>query len=185
MNKFMGIALISISTVSFSVAALAKPPNSQTPSFQNPASVRPAVKPTPLPLGICRVDLSVERITVSRLPPGRGWNVAVTYKNIGLDAYDAPASFAGLVLEETIGTYVHGWPVGDIASLEPGASVTLTQTISATSAAVRPVRAYLNFGPDAPRCGIDTNRTNDQLSIAGDHLSEWSASSRPVLDVRR
>jgi hypothetical protein len=133
----------------------------------------------------CIVDLSIQRVRITRPTPTGPWLVGVIIKNLGTSAFDAPPAFTGLVVEETIGTYVHGWPAGDISNVPAGAEISMSYTIVHSEGAVRAVRAFLNFGPDAPACGLDINSANNALGFSGAQISEWSASPQLALQVRR
>ncbi len=185
MPKQFQVVITAATLTAVASLAFAAPPAGQTPVFQNPATQAPLLPAKPK-LGPCNVDLSVQRVRITReTPTSSNWLVNVAIKNVGSDAFDAPAAFTGLVVEETIGTYVHGWPAGDITTVAPGAVISMSYSIVSSTAPERSVRTFLSFGPDAPRCGVDGSSGNDQLIISGPQIAEWSRSLRLGTEVRR
>jgi hypothetical protein len=143
-------------------------------------------------LGPCRMDLSVESIELRKSGVVGGPFVAnMIIKNIGTEAYDAPAMYAGAVFHATMGgsSIVTTTEAGDITLLQPGRTRRLTATIPQTAfdstEFFGDLRGFINFGPDAPRCGRDRNPANDELRISFEQIRDWYNSPRQTVFVRR
>lgn len=188
-TAFSILALTSSGTL-----ALAAPPASQTVS---PDAVlgTPSLRPlTPAQAdaarGPCRNDLSVDSIELSRRTPTGPMNIRVRYKNIGTEAFDAPPRFTAIVIETTHGGTARSERTSqDISRVLPGATQVFTilkpRTIFDTLEFSGEVRAFVNFGPDAPRCGMDPNPANDSLAMTNEQVRAWFYGTAPSVIVRR
>jgi hypothetical protein len=188
MKAHVNATLLLLTATTISSVALAAPPASQTVTQGTVAKIPGsslAPRRADAPRTTCNVDLSVQRVRITRPTPTGSWDVGVIIKNLGTDAFNAPAIYTGLMIEETIGTYAHSWSAGDITQVPAGAEISMSYTISPAVGVVRPIRAYLNFGPDAPICGLDANASNNELILSGPLIAEWSASPRLATQVRR
>jgi hypothetical protein len=142
-------------------------------------------------LGPCRADLSVESISLLKTGPTGPINISMVYKNVGTEAFDAPPRFTGAVIDTTSGAtnLTTSHPASDIAVVRPNqsrrVSLTMPRTVFDTFEFAGEVRAWINFGPDAPRCGMDSNRSNDELRVSNRQVRDWLGGTALQVEIRR
>ena len=142
-------------------------------------------------IGPCRMDLSVESIDMRKSGTTGPISASMVIKNLGTEAFSAPASFTGAVFEATHGgtNRVTTFPAGDISIVRPGDtrrfSITMPRTVFDSLEFSGELRGYINFGPDAPRCGRDPNPANDELRMSNEQVRAWLYGTAPTVIVRR
>lgn len=141
--------------------------------------------------GPCRMDLSVDSIDMRKSGTTGPISASIVIKNVGTEAYNAPAIYAGAVLQATHGgtNAVTTFEAGDIVTLLPGRtrrfSVVMPRTVFDSLEFSGELRGFINFGPDAPRCGRDPNPANNELRMPNQQVRAWFYGTTPTVIVRR
>lgn len=141
--------------------------------------------------GPCRMDLSVDSIDMRKSGTTGPISASIVIKNVGTEAYNAPAIYAGAVLQATHGgtNAVTTFEAGDIVTLLPGRtrrfSVVMPRTVFDSLEFSGELRGFINFGPDAPRCGRDPNPANNELRMPNQQVRTWFYGTTPTVIVRR
>ena len=141
--------------------------------------------------GPCRMDLSVESIDMRKSGTTGPISASMVIKNLGAEEFSAPAQFTGAVFEATHGgtNAVTTIPAGDISFVRLGDTrrfrVNMPRTVFDSLEFSGELRGFINFGPDAPRCGRDRNPANDELRMSNEQVRGWFYSSEPTVIVRR
>lgn len=153
------------------------------------SGIKPVVKD--VLRGPCRADLSIESIILKKSGPTGPLSINIVIKNVGSEAFNAPPRFTGAVIQTTNGASeaVTRRDVANIALIRPGESrrfaTTLRRSVFDEVEFGGEVLAYLNFGPDAPRCGVDPNPDNDSLSVSNDQVREWLGGEEREVVIQR
>ena len=141
--------------------------------------------------GPCRMDLSVESIDMRKSGTTGPISASMVIKNLGTEAFSASAQFTGAVLEATHGgtNAVTTIPAGDISFVRPGDtrrfSVNMPRTVFDSLEFSGELRGFINFGPDAPRCGLDRNPANNELRMSNEQVRAWFYGTAPTVIARR
>jgi hypothetical protein len=190
--RLIGTAL-AFTLVTLTGPAMSAPPPGAPAGA--PAGAMDPILAGPRPAGIamapCRADLSVDLLSISKPSGASTYVVNVIIRNAGTEAFSAPPIYTGIVVEATNGgtSAKISVPMGDISSLAPGAGRRLAAVLPRTAFDSfefwGELRAYINYGPDAPRCGLDPNASNNELGMTNAQIRDWLTGATSMRTVRR
>jgi hypothetical protein len=137
--------------------------------------------------GPCLAELSMDRVEITRRSDGSAYDITVTVRNSGSEAATGDATASGGVLGIRIDItsiyrprteVIFTKQVANISVIRAGTSQSYGFSLSnrELTGEAREITAWIDRGPDGPRCAYDARRNNDGLGVSGMAMREWFAA---------
>ena len=141
--------------------------------------------------GACNTDLSIESIEMQKTTPTGVTSIRMNVRNVGSETFSSAPVYAKAVIEMRNGAANRTTQrsSANVTVIRPGASfqssVTLRRSVFNGFRSGDEIRVSLVFSPGAPRCGLDADASNDQLTASYQQVRDWLNGGSRIVFVRR